>query len=36
MDWSDDLSEKNNWFDNLGVSVSTNSFLNFLTNEAYN
>ena len=36
MDWSDDLSDKNNWFDNLGVSVSTNSFLNFLTNEAYN
>ena len=36
MDWSDDLSDKNNWFDNLGVSVSTNSFLNFITNEAYN
>ncbi len=36
MDWSDDLSEKNNWFDNLGVSVSTNTFLNFITNEAYN
>ena len=36
MDWSDDLSEKNSWFDNLGVSVSTNTFLNFITNEAYN
>ena len=36
MDWSDDLSDKNYWFDNLGVSVSTNSFLNFITNEAYN
>ena len=36
MDWSDDLSDKNNWFDNLGVSVSTNSFLEFITNEAYN
>ena len=36
MDWSEDLSEKNKWFDNLGVSVSTNSFLEFITNEAYN
>ena len=35
MDWSEELSKKNNWFDNLSVSVITNQFLHWVTNHAY-
>lgn len=36
MDWSEELTEKNNWFDNLAVSVITDEFLDWVTKEAYN
>ena len=36
MDWSKEITKKNNWFDNLSVSVITNEFLTWVTNEAYN
>ena len=35
MDWSNELTKKNNWFDDLAVSVITNEFLDWVTNEAY-
>ena len=36
MDWSEELTEKNNWYDNLAVTVITDEFLDWVTNEAYN
>ena len=36
MDWSRELTKKNNWFDNLAVSVITSEFLDWVTDEAYN
>jgi len=35
MDWSKELSKKNNWTDNLSVSVITDEFLDWVTNYAY-
>ena len=35
MDWSEEMFEKNDWWDDLGVSVTTDAYLNFITNEAY-
>ena len=35
MDWSEELTKKNNWFDNLAVSVITDQFLDWVSNEAY-
>ena len=35
MDWSKELSKKNNWSDNLSVSVITDEFLDWVTNYAY-
>ena len=33
-DWSDDITEKFNWGDNLSVEITTKEFNNFLLNEA--
>ena len=33
-DWSDDISKKNNWFDNLRVSVQTKEFDDWLINKS--
>ena len=35
-DWSKKAEEKNNWIDNLGVSIYSKEYENFLRNEAYN
>ena len=34
-DWSKKAEEKNNWIDNLGVSIYSKEYENFLRNEAY-
>ena len=35
MDWSKELTEKNNWWDGLKVTMSFKKFTDFITNEAY-
>ena len=35
MDWSKELSTKNNWFDSLKVTITSKEFSNFLLYDAY-
>tara|TARA_Y100000768_G_scaffold259932_1_gene197886 strand:- start:786 stop:1370 length:585 start_codon:yes stop_codon:yes gene_type:complete len=35
-DWSEEMTKKNNWVDELKISLSLNEFQKFLYNDAYN
>ena len=35
-DWSDDITSKNKWFDNVKVDIFSSEYITFLKEEAYN